>query len=270
MMKQTKLWLMMVAAAAMLCGTMTGCKASDGKPVKGTMDALVEMGNAPEAVYKVMKQITRTDERLETIMEDKASGVAVYSLLRCDDETSSEGYGILVAKGDVVTAFPQIRHGNMPRARYDAQEDDLWLAGGLVEGTGVLAEALYCLHFGNDGHAEITYTINPYLVQQAACKLLTYKVDGQDITFYGEGKELTRVTNHITDMGEIMDDAIYIGEQITYSIDTPMTVNIIPGLNFATGKVLHYDDMPTIVAGWDVLAGGQMMRLYDIEAFKEP
>jgi len=62
-----------------------------------------------------------------------------------------------------------------------------------------------------------------------------------------------------------MDDAIYIGEQITYSIDTPMTVHITPGLNFVTGKVLLYDDMPTFTAGWDVLDGGQMMRLHDIK-----
>lgn len=264
-MKQMKQWLMTAAAVVALCGAMTGCKADAGKPVNGTMDNPVEMGNAPEAVYNVMKKITRTDERLETIMEDKATGVAVYSLMRCDDETSSEGYGILVAKGDVVTAFPKIRHGNMPRARYDAQADNLWLACGEVEGTGVLAEALYCLHFDDKGNAEVTEAINPYLVQQAACKMLTYKVDGQDITFYSEGKELSRVTNHITDMGDIMDDAIYIGEQITYSIDTPMTVHITPGLNFVTGKVLLYDDMPTFTAGWDVLDGGQMMRLHDIK-----
>lgn len=269
-MKQMKQWLMMAAAVVALCGSMTGCKADAGKPVNGTMDNPVEMGNAPEAVYNVMKKITRTDERLETLMEDKASGVAVYSLMRCDDETSSEGYGILVAKGDVVTAFPKIRHGNMPRARYDAQTDDLWLACGEVEGTGVLAEALYCLHFDDKGHAEVTDVINPYLVQQAACKMLTYKVDGQEITFYSEGKQLAQVTNHITDMGEIMDDAIYIGEQITYSIDTPMTVHITPGLNFVTGKVLLYDDMPTFNASWDVLAGGQMMRLYNIKLDAEP
>ena len=246
-MKQMKQWLMAAAVVA-LCGTMTGCKGDAGQPVNGTLESPVEMGNAPEAVYKVMKKITRTDERMETIMEDKANGVAVYSLMKCDDETSSEGYGILVAKGDVVTAFPQMRHGNMPRARYDAETDDLWLACGEIEGTGVLAESLYRLHFNDDGKAEIKEVINPYQVQQAACGLLSYKVNGQDITFYSKGKELATATNHIEDMGDIMDDAIYIGEQITYGIDTPMTVHITPGLNFVTGKVLHYDDMPTFSA----------------------
>ena len=247
-MKQMKQWLMMAAVVA-LCGMMTGCnKADAGKPVNGTMESPAEMGNAPEAVYKVMKQIARTDERLETIMEDKASGVAVYSLMKCDDETSSEGYGILVAKGDVVTVFPQIRHGNMPRARYDAETGDLWLAGGEVEGTGVLAENLYQLRFNDKGNAEIQATVNPYQVQQAICQKLTYKVDGQDITFYSEGKELAKATNHITDMGDIMEDAIYVGEQISYGIEGPLTVNVTPGLNFVTGKILHYDDMPTFNA----------------------
>ena len=264
-MKQMKQWLMMAAVVA-LCGMMTGCKTDAGQPVNGTMESPIEMGNAPEAVYKAMKQITRTDERLETIMEDKASGVAVYSLMKCDDETSSEGYGILVAKGDVVTVFPQIRHGNMPRARYDAESGDLWLADGEVEGTGVLAENLYRLHFNEQGNAEIVATVNPYDVQQAACKVLTYKVDGQDITFYSEGKELAKATNHITDMGDIMEDAIYIGEQMAYGIEGPLTVNITPGLNFVTGKVLHYEDMPTLTATVTLDEDGKTVTLSDFKA----
>ena len=264
-MKQMKQWLMMAAAVAALCGSMTGCKADAGKPVDGTMEGPVLMGEAPEAVYNVMKQINRDDDRLETVMDDKASGVAVYSLMRCDDETSSEGYGVLVAKGETVTGFPKIRHGNMPRARYDAATGDLWLAGGEVEGTGVLAENLYILHFDDNGKAEIQAMIDPYQVQQAACKLLTYKVDGQEITFYSEGKELAKVTNHITDMGDIMEDAIYIGEQMTYGIEGPLTVNITPGLNFVTGKVLHYDDMPTFTAQVAINEDGKTVTLSDMK-----
>jgi hypothetical protein len=49
-------------------------------------------------------------------------------------------------------------------------------------------------------------------------------------------------------MGGFMDDAIYIGEQIAYGIEGPLTVHITPGVNFVVGKVLHYDDMPTISA----------------------
>ena len=268
MMKQIKQWLMAAAVVA-LCGMMTGCKADAGKPVNGTMDAPVEMGNAPEAVYKVMKQISRTDERLEMLLEDKASGVEVYSLMKCDDETSSEGYGFLVAKGDVVTVFPQIRHGNMPRACYDAATGDLWLAGGEVEGTGVLAENLYRLHFDDKGNAEVVTTVNPYVVQQAAIKMLTYKVEGQEITFYSEGNELAHVTNTITDMGDIMDDAIYIGEQIAYGLDAPLTVHITPGLNFVTGKVLLYDNMPTLIATVTLDENGGV-TLSDFKAMKEP
>jgi len=72
--------------------------------------------------------------------------------------------------------------------------------------------------------------------------------DGQDITFYAEGKELARATNHMEDMGGFMDDAIYIGEQISYSIEGPLIVHVTPGVNFVVGKVLLYDDMPTFSA----------------------
>jgi len=44
------------------------------------------------------------------------------------------------------------------------------------------------------------------------------------------------------------DDAIYIGEQLEYSIAGPLTVTVTPGVNFTVGKVLIYDDMPFITA----------------------
>ena len=45
-----------------------------------------------------------------------------------------------------------------------------------------------------------------------------------------------------------MDDAIYIGEQISYAIEGPLRVVFTPGVNFTVGKVLQYDDMPDITA----------------------
>ena len=75
-----------------------------------------------------MKQVN-IDECYETLMEDKTTGVSVWSLLKCSDEVSSEGYGMVIGKGDVKTALPQIRHGRMPRARYDATTGDLLIVG---------------------------------------------------------------------------------------------------------------------------------------------
>ena len=246
-MKQMKQWLM-VAAVVALCGAMTGCKGNAQHPVNGTFESPIGKGTAPEAVLDATKKMAVTDERLETVMEDKANGVAVYSLLNCSDEVSSEGYGMLIAKGDVPTAMPQIRHGRMPRARYDAVTGDLWIVGSDIDGTGVNVERPYLLRFDADGHADIVREIDPYDIQQALCKVLTYSINGQEITFYAEGKELAKVTNTMEDMGGFMDDAIYIGEQIAYGIEGPLTVQVTPGVNFVVGKILHYDDMPTISA----------------------
>lgn len=246
-MKQMKQWLM-VAAVVALCGAMTGCKGKAQRHVNGTFESPIGKGTAPEAVLDATKKMAVTDERLETVMEDKANGVAVYSLLNCSDEVSSEGYGMLIAKGDVPTAMPQIRHGRMPRARYDAATGDLWIVGSDIDGTGVNVERPYLLRFDADGHADIVREIDPYDIQQALCKVLTYSINGQEITFYAEGKELAKVTNTMEDMGGFMDDAIYIGEQIAYGIEGPLTVQVTPGVNFVVGKILHYDDMPTISA----------------------
>ena len=245
-MRQMKQWLT-VAAVIALCGTMTGCKGNAQRPVNGTMEEAVAPGDAPQAVYDLMKQVN-LDERYETVMEDKTTGVAVYSLLNCGDTVSSEGYGIVVGKGDVKTALPQLRHGRMPRARYDAATGDLWILGSDMEGTGVNVERPYLLRFDDNGYASIANSIDPYEMQQALCKVLTYSINGQEITFYGDGKELAKATNKMQDMGGFMDDAIYIGEQISYSIEGPITVHVTPGVNFVVGKVLHYDDMPTISA----------------------
>jgi hypothetical protein len=152
-------------------------------------------------------------------MEDKTTGVSVWSLLKCSDEVSSEGYGIVVGKGDVKTALPQLRHGRMPRARFDTATGELWILGSDMEGTGVNVERPYLLSFDDNGYASIVNSIDPYEMQQALCKALTYSIDGQEITFYAEGKELIKATNTIEDMGGFMDDAIYIGEQFSYGIE---------------------------------------------------
>lgn len=267
-MKQMKQWLMVAAAAVVLCGMMTGCMGSAQRPVKGMIEEPIKHGDVPETVKNAMKIITQIDDRFETVMEDKTNKVAVYSMLKCSDTVSSEGYGVFVVKRDVKTALPLIRHGNMPRARYDAATGDLWIVGSDIEGTGVLAECLYWIRFLPEGHAFIAGVLSPYEIQDAACQMLTYSIKGQDITFYSEGKELVRVTNHIDDMGEFMDDAICVGEQIAYSIEGPLTVHITPGLNFVTGKVLHYDDMPTFSGTVTINKGEKTFSLSELKVDK--
>ena len=262
-MKEMKQWLM-IAAVVALCGMMTGCKGNAQRPVNGTMEEAVAPGDAPQAVVDLMKHVN-IDDRYETLMEDKTTGVSVWSLLKCSDEVSSEGYGIVVGKGDVQTALPQLRHGRMPRARYDAATGELWILGSDMEGTGVNVERPYLLHFDDNGYASIVNSIDPYEMQQALCKALTYSIDGQEITFYAEGKELIKATNTIEDMGGFMDDAIYIGEQFSYGIEGPITVHVTPGVNFVVGKVLHYDDMPTISATVTMTESGPKLSDFKVD-----
>ena len=261
--------LLLMLAAGIVCGSLSGCKGAGQRPVNGTMDSPVAMDGAPEAVMEALKSASAPDDRFEVVMEDKASGVTVWSLLNCSEEVSSEGYGMVVAKGDVMTALPQVRHGRMPRARYDAATGDLWVVGSAVEGTGVQVEMPYLLRFLPDGHAAIASVIDPYEIQQAVCKAMTYSIDGQDITFYGDGKELVTVTNHTEDMGEFMDDAIYVGEQIAYGLEGPLTVQVTPGLNFVTGKVLLYDDMPTFTGTVTLAEDGKTVSLGELKVMKE-
>ena len=138
-MKQMKQWLMTAAVVA-VCGSVTGCKPGANQlPVNGTMESAQEVGDAPQAVHDAMARVN-IDDRYEVVMDDKTTGVSVYSLLNCGDTVSSEGYGMVVGKGDIKTALPKLRHGRMPRARYDAATGDLWIVGSDLEGTGVNVE----------------------------------------------------------------------------------------------------------------------------------
>ncbi len=262
--------LMMVAAMVMLCGMMTGCKgkATTQLPVNGTMEEAVALGNPPKAVEDLMKHVN-IDDRYETLLEDKANNVTVWSLLKCSDEVSSEGYGMVVGKGDVKTAMPYMRHGRMPRARYDAATGNLWIVGTDSEGTGINVERIYLLGFDDSGYASIVNGIDPYEMQEAILKVLTYSIDGQDITFYSKGKKLVTVTNHIEDMGGFMDDAIYVGEQISYSIEGPLTVHVTPGVNFVVGKVLLYDNMPTFSATVNFTPDSKSIELGELQVDAE-
>ncbi len=101
----------------------------------------------------------------------------------------------------------------------------------------------------DDGPHYVAGTINPYEIQEALRKELTYSVKGENITLYNGETELATVTNTVKDMGDFFDDAVWLGEQISYNINgDSLFVLAQPGVNFVTGKVLHYDDMPAITA----------------------
>lgn len=241
---------MLTVAAAIMCCIVTGCTDHSPKvtPMSGTIEEAFGLESASKEVQEAMASGT-LDVRYENVCHDATARVAVWSLMRLDDERSSEGMGVMVVKDDKATAFPDIRHGNQPSARYDAKTQTLRLAMGEMEGTGAYVERLYLLRFADDGTASIAQSIDPYDMQQALLQRLGYSIDGQSISFYDKKRLLCTVTDTVSDMGGFDEDPIWIGEQLRYDISGE-TVRVLctPGLKYVTGLVLNYDAMPTISA----------------------
>jgi hypothetical protein len=137
----------------------------------------------------------------------------------------------------------------MPQARYDAEDGVLWFVGGDAEGTGVQTDRLYKMIFYDKGYATIVASIAPYDMQQELIKRLSYSTSGEQIVLYTNHVATDTMTNTVSDMGGFDDDALWIGEQLTYDIDEKSpVVKFTPGVKFVTGLVLTYDDMPTLSA----------------------
>lgn len=266
-MKITKT-LMHTAIAVICWATLMACNGNGIKPLNGTLEQPMSDTNAPETVVKTMENAV-IDSRYENIMTDEDNKVSVWSLMKIDDNNSSEGYGIIVVKDGIATAFPNIRHGNNPSAHYNTATKQMLITGAAMEGTGVLVEQPYILVFGDDGHATIEATIDPYDMQQEALSHAGYKVEGEQITLYNDKQPIYTATNTITDMGGFDDQAVWIGEQIAYDISgDDIVVQITPGVNYVVGKVLLYDDMPTITARVSIDENGKP-SLNDVEIAKE-
>lgn len=243
--------LLWIAVVLMVCGAVViSCNGRkvEKKPVMGVLDAPVGQLRAPNCVNATMDRHV-LDDNFEIILQDTLSNVGVWSLIRCAEEESSDGFGLVVVHKGYATAFPDIRHGNNPSVSYDSVSGNLWLTGGVIEGTGVLTERPYLMRFRENGSTFIVTSIEPYDMQQALCKELMYSVSGENVTLYNGDQEFAKVTNSIKDMGGFDEDAVWIGEQLTYTISgNDLYVHFTPGVKFVVGKVLHYEDMPTISA----------------------
>lgn len=123
-----------------------------------------------------------------------------------------------------------------------------WQTGVVMHGTGVHVEKLYQIGLEEDS-AYVSETIDPYDVQQAFCQRLGYTIEGERISLYLDREPVATVTNTVTDMGGFDDEAIWVGEQISFDLsgEAPR-VCMTPGVKFAVGLMLHYDDMPTFTA----------------------
>ena len=264
-MKKTTLITLLVIAGL----SLTSCNQKYTKPLNGVLD-FVFKSEVPEKVNKIKEEFG-FDENYEKLLDEKKDGVGVYSVYGFKDGTSSEGYGIVVHKDGVWSAFPEICHGKNPLARYDKKRNSLWLTGGVMEGTGVFVEKLYHIKFNEDGKAHLAGTIDPYIMQEELCKKFSYSIKNDKITFYAseskterhltnprrwfdkitssEVRELCVRENKVKDMGGFDEDAIWIGEQLFYDISgDDLYVYFVPGVKFVTGLVLHYENMPTLTA----------------------
>lgn len=245
-----------VITLAALLATACHNKKEEIQPVWGTIDEPLREEAAPQKIHLAMT-LDYTD-RYENVLSDTENGVSVWSLVWCNPDMSSEGYGIHVIKNKKTTHFPNIYHGKNPRAEYIADKDLLWLFCGAVEGTGVHVEKPFLLRFDETGSAIIETRLDPYTIQEALRNRLSYIVKGDEITFYDNGEPLCTVTSTITDMGGLDDtQPIWIGEQISYFIqDGDLYVRFIPGAKYVTGLMLLYDDMPELSAKVSLIGNG--------------
>jgi len=245
---------------------LTSCKGKDIKPVNGLLEAPLTTDSTPELVGKAMENLI-LDNRFENILTDEANSISVWSLLKLSDEQSAEGYGVVVKNGQEITSFPNIRHGRMPKAHYDATSGNLWLTGADVEGTGTLVERLYLLRFNGEQKAEISASIDPFEMQKKFLNEISYSVDGKDIILYANGKEMAIVRSQNNDVGSLDENAVWIGEQLSYDIsgDKPI-VRLTPGLKFTSSDVLNYDEMPTLAATVTIAGDGFMISSIRVEA----
>lgn len=245
-----KLW--MLTAILTLCGAnmlFTACKEATAnyQLVAGTLDGPLVSSSAPASVHEAMKLAERYHNY--EIMSDSANAVCVEAIAEVGT-TSTEGYGIVVVKGDISTTFPDICNARSPMARYDGQSNTLWLTSCAVWGTGVQVDRLYQISFDDNDIAYIVHTVDPYDIQQQLCKRLGYRIKGEQITLYDGEREIAQATNTVADMGGFdSEQPVWIGEQIQYDLsgDVPCLL-VTPGVKFTTGLVLTYDDMPTLKA----------------------
>ena len=250
--------LLLASLVLLVVMVLTGCqhKGLETKYVNGVLEGPIAADSVPARVLEAMERAERYHQH--DLMSDTIANVAVFSIDEADT-TSTEGFGIVVTKGAVSTTFPHIRNVRQPRACYDREKGNLWLTSSQMEGTGVAVERPYLVRFGDrsalplgsskNDIAYIAATIDPYDMQQALCQRLRYAVEGREVTLCDGDQHLVTVVVNETNMGDLYEDAVWIGEQLTYEADSDgLTVCVTPGLSFNTGLVLHYGEMPTLKA----------------------
>ena len=262
----------MLTAILTLCGVnmlFTACKEATAnyQLVAGTLDGKLGSDLAPASVHEAMKRSERFHNY--EIMSDTAHDICVEAIAEVDT-TSTQNYGIVMVKGATTTTFPDICNARSPMARYDGQSNTLWFTSCAVWGTGVQVDRLYQISFDDNDIAYIVHTVDPYDIQQLLCQRLGYRIKGEQVTLYDGQREIAQATNTVVDMGGFdSEQPLWIGEQIQYDLSGNVPcVLVTPGVNFTTGLVLTYDDMPTLKATVTIGEDGTV-SIGDLDEYKE-
>ena len=241
--------ILLLSISVVLCMVMAACQSqSDNKTysVIATLDSPLPADTAPQKVHTAINKCSM--DCFERIMYDEPNDISVWSLLRCGPDVSPDGYGIIIQDKERKTYFPDIRHGRNPLAEYEVIGGSIDLTCGAIEGTGVLTERYYIFGCRDDTTYYLAYSIDPYEVQQALCKQLSYSINGNQITLYYKNNKLYTHTNNVKyEDNYDADSLIWIGEQMRYLISDSLPILLVtPGLKFPGSNVLTYDDMPTL------------------------
>ena len=238
--------LLAICLALCVVATIMGCqcKGQGMKAVNGVLEGPVAVDSVSEQVNEAILKAVES-RAYDCLLHDEAEDISVWSLT----SEATENMGIVIGKAGVLSVFQTMRHSRQPRAHRNPVTGDMLLVVSAMEGTGVAVERPYLIRFHNDRQAYIAATIDPYDMQQALCQRLRYAAEYRRVTLCDGDSIVATVTVNETGMGDMNDDAVWIGEQLTYDVDNDgLTVCFTPGLSFNTGLVLLYDDMPTLMA----------------------
>ena len=210
--------------------------------------------------------IGESDKGFECIYGDIDSDLSVWSLMSEKDNEVADYHGIIIRYNNKDYKFAEIYHGKNPVATYEEKAKKVYVSCDVVEGTNVHTEVLYAFDIKNDDVKYITL-LDPYDVQEYFKDQIKYDVKQNDVIFKIKNRVASKIEG-IED-GEGVFKSLAVGEQISYEFDDDnnIRVNVVPGIKFAGGANLYYEDSPTFSA--DVKYKNNKFELNAVKVIEE-
>ena len=223
-----------------------------------------------QKIYEDVENVLKTtnvdvDYKLyENVYGDSESGISVWSLIKGKDEQNLDYYGLVIRNDGQDFYFPQVCHGKNPVVDYNEKKGIIYVAGGVMEGTGTHAEALYIFKVNRDGSVEQSGFVDPYEVICYYYDNMKTDVNGNEVTFKRGNKTLVKIEN--TDDGNGVVRYVAVGEQISYEFDDNhnITVYVQPGLKLGNNIIYFYEDTPTFATKVTINNGKASFRNIDL------